>query len=121
MPSFQDFIEHSAVVDAGGTQVFLPPRKAGGAEKSPVSRETELLTRAFGPIYAGEVPAHVFRSEKPKIRDILSPPEVGARFALSPAACRGVLNRDKTRGRPMPARLKAALETVARSEEAQPA
>jgi hypothetical protein len=114
MPSFQDFIDHSAVIDAGGAQLFLPTgKKARNGSKSLLPREAELMTRTFGAVYAGEIPAHLFQSAKPKIKDVLSSAEVGARFALSPAACKGVLNRDKTRGRSMPERLKAALEAVA--------
>ncbi|MBY3151279.1 hypothetical protein HFO56_02620 [Rhizobium laguerreae] len=121
MPSFQDFIDHSSVVvRADGADVFLPPRAAAPKAMSSIpSREMGLLTRTFGTVYSGEIPAHLFLGDKPKLRDVLSPQEVGARFALSPAACRGVLDRDKTRGRPMPQRLKAALEEVARDGEAK--
>jgi hypothetical protein len=119
MPSFEEFVGHCEVVSAGGAEVYLPKATAR-APKNPLStRETELLTRSFGRVYAGEIPLHLFSKKKPMIRDFLSPPEVGERFALSPAACRGVLARDKTRGRKMPERLRAALEAVARNGEAQ--
>jgi hypothetical protein len=91
----------------GGLTRPSKPDPAFSGRLVPV-RELRMMRWVSGPVYAGEVPAACFDVAKPHLRRFLDRGGLTA-HALSPKACAGVLERDKGRGRQMPAHLTEAL------------
>lgn len=79
------------------------------------ARELAMAMWSADGVYGGEVPTACFRRPKPRLRDVLDRGAGTDRYRLSPRACRGVLDRDVGRGRPLPERLQRALRAAAAS------
>ena len=73
-----------------------------------------MMLRGVGAVHAGEILCGCFIHPKPSLADLLVEGPEADGCVLSIRACKGVLHRDQGRGRPMPARLLAAL--LAQSE-----